>query len=123
MAFQSGKIAGVLVDGVTMAFAEWELDGDLDLIKVNNFLSAGAQELVQGFYKGTITLSGAHNLQQMPFNLLRAVPYVLTLQWTAGLQIQITAWLKSINPGVKAEDTPRLKVVFWSQGVWTAAVP
>lgn len=123
MAFFSGKIAGVLVNGITLAFAEWELDGDMDLVKVNNFQSAGAQSLVQGFYKGTVTLAGAHDLQNMPFNLLKTTPDVITLQWTAGLQVSITGYMKNLSPSVKAEDTPRLKVVYWSHGTWTAAVP
>lgn len=121
MAFLPGKNASVLVGGVSINHEQWELNGDINLIPIPHFNAQGAQVTVPGFYKGTITLSGHHDVGGMPYTL--GVNYIVTLRWSPLIFLSILATCKNFVPSVKADESPTLRVEFWSQGTWIVSVP
>lgn len=120
MAFLSGKVGGVLVGGVGYAFGKWKFAFNAKEVSVNNFLSQGFQQLVIGFTKGSITMSGPYDQGNMP--LTAGNSYALTLQFTNAIVLTVTAFLTDLTPSNDAEGTPTVDCSFSSSGVFTASI-
>ncbi len=57
----------------------------------------------------------------MPFSL--GVNYVVTVMWSPAIFLSILGTCQNFRSSVKADGSPELTVVFWSQGTWIASVP
>lgn len=103
MAFFSGKLGWLAVNGLSYPMEEWSLDIEIEEVEVTNFQSGGFKSLMNGIAGGTFSASGPYNgSQPFPFTALGILGQTggytnngLTAAMTFGLAqgISVTHWV------------------------------
>lgn len=123
MAFNplSGISGNVSVDTVDYAFGKWSVEMRCVVVKANNFLGGGYQQIVPGLASATITMEAlTYDGGNMP---IAVGDYIaLVLSYSATLSLAISVMVESIGVNVDIEAGQPVKVVGQSNGAFTAAI-
>jgi hypothetical protein len=118
----SGKIGYTTIGAVSMAFRHWEAPLGVEVLDVSNFLSAGFDQMIVGFFGGTVDLEGAYDQGNMPLICGNLYTFHLGFNQTGLIEILMPAIVKEIRPVVDAKKEQVLRVSAKSTGVFTIVV-
>lgn len=124
MAFNplAGKDVKVKISTTEYAFRVAEVMLDAKLGDVTNFTSAGAQQVIEGPFKGKITLRGPHDGGNMdPFEVNQ--PVSLDIEYSNSLSYSLACLVESVKVTGDLEKPQEVEVVVQTNGVFTPGMP
>lgn len=120
MSYLSGTTGYVKIGSTSYSFKKWSLSMDVKMIPVNNFTSAGAQEIVSGFKSATLTVEGPYNQGSMAFTV--GTQYTFLCGFDTGVEISVPAKVSNITPDVDADGGEVIKMTAMSNGSVTLSI-
>lgn len=118
--FIVGKVGGVSVDGRSQYLDKWRLNFHCDLKPVNNFLSAGFQEILACFKSAALTCSGPFNSGSVGLEVGES--YTFNFQYTPSINFTVVALVKDIALEDEAEGVARIEITADSTGVFGVTI-
>lgn len=117
----SGVTGSVAVDTDEYAFSKWTVEMKCVVVKANNFMGGGYQQVVPGLVSATITLEAlTYDGGNMPFAVGDMPEF--TLAYSATLSMTVTVMIESISATVDVEAGQPIKITGQSNGAFTAAL-
>jgi hypothetical protein len=118
----SGKIGYVNIGSTPYAFRHWSVPLKAEILDVSNFLSAGFDQEIVGFFGCKIDLEGPYDEGNMPLTVGALGTFHLGFNATGAIELLVNAIVDEVTATVDAKKEQTLKVSAKSTGVFTINV-